>query len=95
MYMQQTLGIILGDTFIVSNFTSEPRRPETPVIENFAKQMGCKVVVCPFKFEGEAEMKYIGTYEGKETFLCGYGIRTDIKTYQWMEEEFWYQNYSS
>lgn len=80
-------GIMIGDTYVVSNFTSEPRTPETPVIEQFMKCTGAKVVVCPFKFEGEADMKYIGKLNGKDTFLAGYGIRSTIEAYQWMEKE--------
>lgn len=82
-------GMMIGDTFVVSNFTSEPRIPETEVIEKFMKTMGCKVVVCPYKFEGEADGgKYIGRLNGKDTYLCGYGLRSDLRAYQWMEEQF-------
>lgn len=80
-------GIMIKDTYIVSNFTSKPREGETPVIEAFMKTTGAKVVVCPFKFEGEADMKYIGKVDGKETYLCGYGIRSTKEAYDWMEKE--------
>jgi len=81
-------GILIKDTYVVSNFTSEPRQPETPVIAKFMETTGCKVVVCPFKFEGEAEMKYIGFLGGKPTFIGGYGIRSTKEAYEWMEKEF-------
>ena len=81
-------GIIIKDTYVVSKFTSEPRTPETPVIEQFMKTTGIKVVVCPFEFEGEAEMKYIGLLNGKQTFIGGYGIRSTKEAYEWMEKEF-------
>lgn len=81
-------GIMIKDTYVVSNFTSEPRQPETPVIAKFMETTGCKVVVCPFKFEGEAEMKYIGLLGGKPTFIGGYGIRSTKEAYEWMEKEF-------
>lgn len=81
-------GILIGDTYVVSNFTSEPRTPETPVIEQFMKTMGCNVVVCPFKFEGEADMKYVGKLNGKDTYFAGYGIRSTKEAYEWMMKEF-------
>lgn len=81
-------GIMIGDTYVVSNFTSEPRTPETPVIEQFMKTTGANVVVCPYKFEGEADMKFIGYTNGKMTFIGGYGIRSTIEAYEWMEKEF-------
>lgn len=81
-------GIIIKDTYVVSKFTSKPRTPETPVIEQFMKTTGIKVVVCPFEFEGEAEMKYIGLLNGKQTFIGGYGIRSTKEAYEWMEKEF-------
>lgn len=82
-------GIMIHGTFVVSNFTSEPRIPETPVIERFAKTLGCKeVVVCPFKFEGEAEMKKIAVHNGKDVYICGYNMRSDLKAYEWMKEKF-------
>lgn len=82
-------GIMIGDTYIVANFTSEPRRPETPVIETFMKTMGCKVVVCPYLWEGEAETKFIGkNTKGQDVFIGGYGIRSTIEAYEWMEKEF-------
>lgn len=81
-------GIMIKDTYVVSNFTSEPRQPETPIIEKFMRNFGCKVVVCPFKFEGEADMKYIGKLNNKDTFVAGYGIRSTKEAYDWMEKEF-------
>lgn len=81
-------GIKIKDTYVVSNFTSEPRLPETPVIAKFMETTGIKVVVCPFKFEGEAEMKFIGYLNNKPTYIGGYGIRSEKEAYEWMEKEF-------
>lgn len=88
VYAANSGMIINGNTYLVANFTSEPRRPETPVIEQFMNTTGIKVVVCPFKWEGEAETKYIGKINGKETYIGGYGIRSDYEAYEWMEKEF-------
>lgn len=81
-------GIMIKDTYIVSNFTSEERVAETPIIEKFMKTTGAKVVVCPHKFEGEAELKYIGKKNGKEVYVGGYGMRSSLEAFEWIEKEF-------
>lgn len=83
------LGIVLThikdkDVVIISNFTSEPRQGETRVGNQFFELLGYEVHVCPYKFEGEAELKHL--YEN--VYIGGYGIRTDIKALEWMEENF-------
>lgn len=80
------LGVVINpDTVIISNFTSPPRQGETEVGENYFKIAGYKnVIVCPYKFEGEADLKHIRD----NIWIGGYGIRTDIKAYEWMEENF-------
>lgn len=83
------LGIVLNhleekDKVIISNFTSEPRYGETPVSVQFFESMGYKALVCPFKFEGEADLKHIKD----NIYIGGYGIRSDIRAYEWMEENF-------
>jgi N-dimethylarginine dimethylaminohydrolase len=83
------LGIVLEHlpdkrTVIVSNFASPPRRGETPVGMKFFQSMGYDVFVPPFKFEGEAELKHL--YDN--VYVGGYGIRSEKRTYEWMEENF-------
>src|SRR5262245_6902108 len=83
------LGIVLehipGRKLVVlSNFTSEPRVGETKVGEAFFRQMEYKTIVAPHKFEGEAELKHLRD----NIYVGGYGIRSDRKTYKWMEAEF-------
>ena len=83
------LGIVLEhlpdrNTVIISNFTSPPRRGETPVGVRFFEEMGYDVHVSPFKFEGEAELKHL--YDN--IYVGGYGIRSEKRTYEWMEAEF-------
>ena len=46
--------------------------------------MDYEVHMCPFKWEGEADLKYL--YDN--VYIGGYGIRSDIKAYEWMEEKF-------
>jgi len=83
------LGIVLEhlpdkNTAVISNFTSKPRRGETAVGVEFFQDMGYEVHVAPSKFEGEAELKHL--YDN--VYIGGYGIRSEIETYNWMEEKF-------
>ena len=69
---------------ILSNFTSDPRKGEELVGEKYFNQMGYKTAISPHKWEGEADLKYL--YGNK--YIGGYGIRSDIKAYEWMEEQY-------
>ncbi len=69
---------------LLSNFTSNPRKGEELVGEKFFNQMGYQTHISPYKWEGEADIKYL--YDN--VYIGGFGIRSDIKTYQWMEENF-------
>ena len=69
---------------ILSNFTSDPRKGEEQVGEKFFNQMGYKTAISPYKWEGEADLKYL--YDN--VYIGGYGIRSNIKTYEWMEENY-------
>jgi N-dimethylarginine dimethylaminohydrolase len=83
------LGVVLEhvpgrSTIVLSNFTSEPRIGETEVGNQFFRSMGYTTLVAPYKFEGEAELKHLHD----NLYLGGYGIRSDRKVYDWMEQEF-------
>ena len=83
------LGIVLDhlpdhNTVILSNYSSEIRIPETEVGEFFFKEMGYKTVIPPYHFEGEAELKHLYG----NVYIGGYGIRSDKRAYEWMEEQF-------
>ena len=69
---------------ILSNFTSNPRKGEEHVGEKFFNQMGYKTAISPYKWEGEADLKFL--YDN--VYIGGYDIRSDIKTYEWMEENY-------
>ena len=69
---------------LLSNFTSPPRQGEEFVGEKFFKQMGYKTEISPYKWEGEADIKYLND----NVYIGGFGIRSDIKTYKWMEENY-------
>ena len=83
------LGIVLEHmpdtaTAIISNFTSEPRKGEAEVGIGFFEQMGYEVFVSPAKFEGEAELKHLHD----SVYVGGYGQRSELETYEWMERTF-------
>jgi N-dimethylarginine dimethylaminohydrolase len=46
--------------------------------------MGYKTAISPYKWEGEADLKFL--YDN--VYIGGYDIRSDIKTYKWMEENY-------
>ena len=83
------LGVVLEhdeghNTVIISDFTSEPRRGETPVGVSFFTDMGYDVFVSPHRFEGDAEVKHLHD----NVYVGGYGIRSERQTYDWMEDRF-------
>ena len=82
------LGICLPHTeendVVISNFSSPPRVLESGVGEEFFNMMGYKVIKCPFKFEGEADLKYMKD----NIYIGGHGIRTEKKALDWFKKEF-------
>lgn len=82
------LGIYLPHkkeaTVILANFTSQPRRGEELVGERFFEQMKYNVAMCPHKWEGEAELKFLRD----NIYFGGHGIRSELASYKWMEKKF-------
>ena len=82
------LGIIFPhlkkNIVVISNYTSPPRIEEAPHGIEFFKNLGYIVHHSPYKFEGEADLKFIKD----DIYVGGYGIRSEKKTFDWMEEEF-------
>lgn len=83
------LGVVLThlpnpNTVIISNFSSPPRRAETPLGVRFFHEMGYEVYQPSFHFEGEAELKHLHD----NIYVGGYGIRSQRETYDWMEQMF-------
>jgi N-dimethylarginine dimethylaminohydrolase len=72
------------NTILLSNYSSDPRKGEELVGEKFFKMMGYDTHISPYKWEGEADIKHL--YDN--VYVGGYGIRSNIKTYEWMEENF-------
>ena len=73
-----------NNVILLSNYTSDPRKGEELVGEKFFNQMGYKTHISPYKWEGEADIKYL--YDN--VYIGGYGIRSNVKAYEWMEKEF-------
>ena len=69
---------------ILSNFTSEPRRGEEAVGDSFFKLMNYNTHLCPHKWEGEADLKYLYN----NVYIGGYGIRSERESYEWMRKTF-------
>lgn len=72
------------DTVILSNFTAKGREGEEKVAGNLLKGLGYDTIKCPYRFEGEPELKYIGN----NNYIGGYGIRSELKALEWIEEKF-------
>jgi N-dimethylarginine dimethylaminohydrolase len=69
---------------LLANFTTECRVGEEKVARLFFESMGLEVVQCPFKWEGEAEIKHVRD----NIYIGGFGVRTDPRAYDWMRETF-------
>jgi len=74
----------LGDTIIVANFKSPPRKGEDKIGESFFELMKYKVYRPSTHWEGEADLKYLRD----NLYVGGHGIRTDVASYHWMEKKF-------
>lgn len=72
------------NTVIISKYTSKPRIGEEVWGRRFFETMGYRVIDCPFRFEGEAEIKHL--YDN--VYVGGYGNRSQIEAFRWMEGEF-------
>ena len=73
-----------SNKILLSNFTSEPRKGEEWAGKHFFEAMGYDTHISPHKWEGEADIKYL--YDN--VYIGGYGIRSNIRSYEWMEEQF-------
>ena len=72
------------NVIVLSNFTAEGREGEEWVAAAMLRELGYDVVKCPFRFEGEPELKYLRD----NIYIGGYGFRTDIRAHRWLEEKF-------
>jgi len=72
------------NTIVLSNFSTQVREPETRIGKAFFELMDYDVVIPPYHFEGDAEMKHLHD----NVYIGGYGIRSDKKSYEWMMDNF-------
>lgn len=61
------------NTVILSDFSTQVRRPETRVGKIIFELMDYHVVTPPYHFEGDAEIKHLHD----NVYIGGYGIRSD------------------
>jgi N-dimethylarginine dimethylaminohydrolase len=82
------IGIVLchlpKPVFVAANFKSPPRKGEEKIGIDLFEIMEYKIDRPATTFEGEADLKHIRD----DLYIGGYGIRTDEKTYDWMEKKF-------
>lgn len=72
------------DIFVLSNYTSPPRVGEEDITRKLMEMMKYKVQQPPAHWEGEADLKFVRD----NIYVAGYGIRSQIEAYDWMEKQF-------
>lgn len=72
------------DKFIVSNFKVSQRFGETPIIDQFFKLHGFNTQICPFLFEGQADLKKIG----HKLYVGACGLRSEEKAFDWIMDNY-------
>lgn len=81
------LGAFLphSQSVLLSNYTSQPRVKEYEVGLNFFKSFSSyKVEQVPFKWEGEADLKWIRN----NIYVGGIGMRSTSEAFQWMRDTY-------
>lgn len=83
------MGVVLehspGKNIVVlSNFSAENRRSEIKVGQQFFELMGYDVVMPPYHFEGDAELKHLHD----NIYIGGYGTRSERQAYEWMATQY-------
>lgn len=72
------------NVILLSNFTSSPRVGEEIPADLHFKALGYETFKSPYKWEGEADLKYLKD----NIYICGYGQRTELATHKWMKDNF-------
>ena len=71
-------------TIILSNFTAEGRAGEEKAAEYLLSKLGYSCIQSPYKFEGDAELKYFKD----DIYFGGCGVRTQKETYEWIMKQY-------
>lgn len=89
-YVNSFVCLADGKNIILSNFKGKGRAGEEIEAEILLSSLGYNIHKSPFYFEGFPECKFSGQKdkEGRDIYYGGYGQRSNIKTYDWMEEKF-------
>lgn len=69
---------------ILSNFKAEGRAGEEIALGKFLTDFGYTCIPCPYKFEGEPELKFLKD----NIYFGGYGQRTEEKALDWITENY-------
>ncbi len=78
-------GIVIKDSFIVTNFKHTERKPEIAfAIKQILENENLERIDCPFPWEGEAELFPLG----EKLYIGGYGKRGTLEALKWFEERF-------
>ncbi len=72
-------GLVVGRTFIRSNFRHPQRQGEESIVERYFKRKGLRIVRLPrsFNFEGEGDALFVG-----ETLFFGFRFRSDATAHE-------------
>lgn len=81
-----SLGVVLEhvpgrNVVVLSNFDSGTRRSGNGIGRGFFEATGYEAHVAPRRFEGEADLKHLHGH----VYVGGYGIRSELECYDWME----------
>jgi N-dimethylarginine dimethylaminohydrolase len=69
---------------LLANFRSDPRKGEDIVGRKFFESLAYGVAQPPYHWEGEADLKWLR----HNLYIGGHGIRSDIRSYYWMMDNF-------
>ena len=74
-------GLVVGRTFIRSNFRYQERQGEEPLVERWFRARGYRIATLPrgLHFEGEGDALFAG-----ETLFYGYRFRSDLPAHAWI-----------
>ncbi len=77
-------GLVHDRTLIRSNFRYPQRQHEEPIVEDYFRRRGMRIVTMPrrFNFEGAGDALFAG-----ETLFLGFRFRSDAKAHEWLARQ--------
>lgn len=76
MVFAANAGLLVNDTFILSNFRYAERKGEEVWFRKFFEEQGYKVIQSSCFFEGAGDALFLSNH-----LVCGYGFRSDLESY--------------